>query len=66
VLPPSVTVRPTNGTHDPAAITKWFYEKADEIAKQFDNRNENSFFSEMLTKTLDLRSLRHSLPLNSE
>lgn len=45
----------TDGLYDPRDLAKWFNEKAEHLATQFDARNETDFFKRTLNDTPDLK-----------
>ena len=54
----------TDGCYELNAITAWFEDITEHIARRFDSRNGNRFFSNELGVLADLKELRPQQPLN--
>lgn len=52
-----------NGDYDSARLAAWFKQKAETIARRFDERNETDFFMRTLTETSLLKDLVAPFPL---
>lgn len=62
-LPRSFPLYSENREYDPAKLAAWFKQKAETIARRFDQRNETDFFMRTLAETPSLKALRASFPL---
>jgi hypothetical protein len=62
-LPPSFPLFSENGDYDAARLAAWFKQKAEAIARRFDERNETDFFMRTLAETPLLKALRAAFPL---
>jgi hypothetical protein len=62
-LPRSFPFYSDSGDYDCARLAAWFRQKAEAVARRFDERNETDFFMRTLAETRLLRALRVSFPL---
>ena len=62
-LPRSFPLYSVSGDYDPARLAAWFKEKAEAIARRFDQRNETDFFMRTIAETPLLKALRAPFPL---
>jgi hypothetical protein len=62
-LPRSFPLYSEAGNYDCARLAAWFKQKAEAIAKRFDERNETDFFMRTIAETPSLKELRAPFPL---
>lgn len=62
-LPRSFPLYSDSGHYDQTRLAAWFKQKATEIARRFDERNETDFFARTLDQTLSLQTLSARFPL---
>jgi hypothetical protein len=62
-LPRSFPLYSESGRYEPTRLAAWFKQKATEIARRFDERNETDFFARTLDQTLSLKALSEPFPL---
>lgn len=62
-LPRSFPLFSESGDYDSARLAAWFKQKAETIARRFDERNETDFFMRTLAETPSLKKLVAPFPL---
>lgn len=62
-LPKSFPLHSDNGSYDPRELAAWCKQKAERLAKRFDERNETDHFMKTFAETLALRELSAPHPL---
>jgi hypothetical protein len=62
-LPRSFPLYSETGNYEAAQLAAWFKQKAEAIARRFDQRNETDFFMRTIAETLLLKALSVPFPL---
>jgi hypothetical protein len=64
-MPRSFPLYSELGNYDPAQLSTWFKQKAEAIARRFDERNQTDFFMRTIAETPLLKELAAPFPLNA-